>query len=318
MNSLLTVIVPIYNIAPYLDKCVQSIVNQTYKNFEIILVDDGSPDNCPSICDEWVRKDDRVKVIHKENGGVSSARNEGLKLASGKWIWFVDGDDTVEPDALSKLLKYTEQNPDLLVFNRDFNEEYCKDEYFFDDYYFKYRFGFEPWNKLYKTEIIKQNNLAFDTEESIGEDLLFNAMYYQFAEKYLFVSDKLYNYRVRDDSAMAKKDPERLKKQLRVYSKLYEIYKDKADERILAQLFLMHLISGINQSDKADLHKKETEELICSSLKKHSFNKSAFKSATNSFLKSENSSVLGRIRIKLFCKFLSVNTRFALNVLFGG
>ena len=99
MNNLplISVIVPVYKTEAYLDRCVQSIVNQTYKNLEIILVDDGSPDNCPHLCDAWAAKDSRIRVIHKENGGLSDARNAGLKIADGALICFVDGDDWVEP-----------------------------------------------------------------------------------------------------------------------------------------------------------------------------------------------------------------------------
>ena len=97
-NPKISVIVPVYKVEKYLDRCVESIVNQTYKNLEIILVDDGSPDNCPAICDAWANKDERIKVIHKENGGVSSARNRGIDAATGDYIGFVDSDDWIEPD----------------------------------------------------------------------------------------------------------------------------------------------------------------------------------------------------------------------------
>ena len=90
MNELISVIVPIYNVEKYLHQCLKSIINQTYKNLEIILVDDGSPDNCPKICDEYSRKDKRIKVIHKENGGLSSARNAGLDVVTGEYISFID------------------------------------------------------------------------------------------------------------------------------------------------------------------------------------------------------------------------------------
>ncbi len=94
-QPLISIIVPVYKVEQYLDRCVESIVNQTYKNLEIILVDDGSPDNCPQMCDAWAEKDERVKVIHKQNGGVSRARNEGMKVALGEFISFVDSDDWV-------------------------------------------------------------------------------------------------------------------------------------------------------------------------------------------------------------------------------
>ena len=93
MNKVVSVVVPIYNVENYLDKCVNSIVNQTYGELEIILVDDGSKDNSSKICDEWKEKDSRIKVIHKENGGLSSARNAGLEVATGEYIMFEDSDD---------------------------------------------------------------------------------------------------------------------------------------------------------------------------------------------------------------------------------
>ena len=96
----ITIIVPIYNTACYISHCVDSILSQTFPDFELILVDDGSPDNCPAICDEYAAKDPRVIVIHKENGGVSSARNAGLDIAKGEYITFVDSDDWLHPDFL--------------------------------------------------------------------------------------------------------------------------------------------------------------------------------------------------------------------------
>lgn len=97
-KSLVSVIVPIYKVEDYLDECVKSIVGQTYKNIEIILVDDGSPDSCPQKCDEWAKKDQRIRVVHKANGGLSSARNAGLDVAKGEYISFVDSDDFITPD----------------------------------------------------------------------------------------------------------------------------------------------------------------------------------------------------------------------------
>lgn len=102
-GPVISVIVPVYNVEPYLDRCVQSVADQTYANLEILLVDDGSPDNCPAMCDAWARKDRRVRVIHKENGGLSDARNAGMAAATGEYIAFVDSDDWVETDYLRVL-----------------------------------------------------------------------------------------------------------------------------------------------------------------------------------------------------------------------
>lgn len=103
MSDLISVIIPIYKVEEYLDECISSVVNQTYKNIEIILVDDGSPDNCPAICDDWAKKDKRIRVIHKENGGLSDARNAGIDVARGEYIAFVDSDDYIKPDMIKKL-----------------------------------------------------------------------------------------------------------------------------------------------------------------------------------------------------------------------
>lgn len=109
MSELLSVVVPIYNVEKYLDRCVLSILNQTYQNIELILVDDGSPDNCPEICDKWKAQDDRIQVVHKPNGGLADARNAGFEAATGKYIAFVDGDDTVCPEMYSEMIARMEQ-----------------------------------------------------------------------------------------------------------------------------------------------------------------------------------------------------------------
>lgn len=106
MEDLISVIVPIYHVETYLEQCIQSIRNQTYKNLEIILVDDGSDDQCPFICDRNAREDKRIKVIHKENGGADSARKAGMAVASGKYVGYVDGDDWIEPEMYEKLHEY--------------------------------------------------------------------------------------------------------------------------------------------------------------------------------------------------------------------
>lgn len=303
MEELVSIIVPVYKVEEYLDECVESLVNQTYPNIEIILVDDGSPDNCPQICDEWALRDNRIKVIHKANGGVSSARNEGLKVACGDWIWFVDSDDTVDVDTLTEMNKINVSKYDLLVFDSSITQDYTKDNSFFCDYYFKYRFGFGPCNKLYKKSIIEDNNLKFDTQETVGEDLLFNITYYQYAKNYKFTISQYYNYRVRENSAMQSNNEKRLEQQLRLYSKIYDIYKNKLDERSLAQLYIMHLISGINQCGRHNIDDKKIK-IIEDSVIKYNFDKHVFKKAISNFLDCENASFLGRIRITIVLKLI--------------
>lgn len=108
-NDLISVIVPVYNAEKYLDKCVESITNQTYSNLEIILVDDGSPDNCPARCDEWAKRDSRIRVIHKENNGAAAARNSGIEISTGQYIAFVDSDDYIENDMYLKMMEINQK-----------------------------------------------------------------------------------------------------------------------------------------------------------------------------------------------------------------
>lgn len=114
MNRLISIIVPVYNVEEYLERCIESIIKQTYENIELILVDDGSPDKCPQICDKWKNKDSRIQVIHKKNGGLSSARNAGIEVATGEYILFVDSDDCIVPEACEKLITYAD-DVDLVV-----------------------------------------------------------------------------------------------------------------------------------------------------------------------------------------------------------
>ena len=119
-KPLVTVVVPIYNVEKYLDRCIFSIINQTYQDLEIILVDDGSPDNCPQICDDYARKDSRIKVIHKKNAGLGMARNTGIDHATGEYICFFDSDDYVELDTIATCVATaTEHNADVVLFGHD-------------------------------------------------------------------------------------------------------------------------------------------------------------------------------------------------------
>ena len=125
-KSKISVVIPVYNVEQYLNRCVESIVKQTYKNLEIILVDDGSPDGCPAICDEWAQKDARIKVIHKPNGGLSDARNVGIEASTGEYISFIDSDDLIHFETYELLLKVAQENDaDLTVFKP---EKFTADE----------------------------------------------------------------------------------------------------------------------------------------------------------------------------------------------
>ena len=119
-----TVIIPVYKVERYLDACVESVVRQSYADLEILLVDDGSPDRCPALCDAWAEKDPRIKVIHRENGGLSAARNSGIDAARGEFLLFVDSDDLLEPDAVRRAVDaQRQQDADLVIFNLTYVDE---------------------------------------------------------------------------------------------------------------------------------------------------------------------------------------------------
>ena len=134
----ISVIIPVYKVEEYINRCIKSVVNQTYDNLEIILVDDGSPDNCPAICDKWAEKDSRIKVIHKNNGGLSDARNMGMKIASGELIGFIDSDDWISKEMYQLLYENMKENEksyelksqtsDTLVYTRTL-DKYCPNHF---------------------------------------------------------------------------------------------------------------------------------------------------------------------------------------------
>lgn len=171
MHRKISVIIPVYKVEKYLKRCVESVVNQTYKNIEIILVNDGSPDKCGEICDEYARIDSRIKVIHKENGGLSSARNSGLDIASGDYIMFVDSDDWLSEVSLEQLNEYIDMDYDIINFKFSFVKENSKelietnnnikDSYECDlityiDKLFSGELNFFIWNKLYKKNLFDE------------------------------------------------------------------------------------------------------------------------------------------------------------------
>ncbi len=220
-NILVSIIVPIYKVSEYLNTCVQSACEQTYSNLEIILVDDGSPDDCPEKCDAWAEKDPRVKVIHKKNGGLSDARNAGLDIATGKYIYFLDGDDFIKPKLIEIALKYMVGGADMVAFGYDkvfsdgstkkvvfhpSNTEFSsmqKRFHFLIRELLKYKIGWEAWSRMYSRDIIERYHLRFaDNRVIFAEDLYFCLCYCVHAERVVSIADSLYCYSIREDSIM--------------------------------------------------------------------------------------------------------------------
>lgn len=204
----ISVIVPVYNVEKWLQRCIDSILGQTYKDFELILVDDGSSDNSGAICDDYAKKDGRIKVIHKDNGGVSSARNVGIDSSAGEYIMFVDSDDSIDSAMLENMLLGLNDSVDLVISSIEMiinNKNYVyvvsdgvkSSSEFLSDYcnekFPKICFC-GPVCKLYKKEIIDRYNLRFNVELNLGEDTYFNFSYIQYCAEVFTISKPYYFY----------------------------------------------------------------------------------------------------------------------------
>lgn len=219
----ITVVVPVYKVEKYLRKCIDSILIQSFQNFDLVLVDDGSPDICPQICDEYAGKDTRITVIHKQNGGLSDARNAGIDWAmehsDSQWLAFVDSDDYIHPDYLRVLYETAQrESADLVIcdFIRvSVREEVVEEEHRFYDLVTEDKSKlFEcmganwrivtAWNKLYHKHIFDELRFAVGR---IHEDAFAIHHVLWNCNKAAFISDKLYFYRIRDNSIMATETP---------------------------------------------------------------------------------------------------------------
>lgn len=238
----LSIIVPIYKIEKFLPECIDSILKQTYKDFELILVNDGSPDKCHEICDMYAKKDDRIKVIHKKNGGLVSARKSGLEIATGQYIGYVDGDDWIEPDFFEKLMSCAmDNNADIVAsgFVKDIgNNRIQKINTLKGGYYSREKIkscviprmmfdmdSFEPglftyvWNKIFKKDILYNAQMRVPNEISLGEDAACVYPAVLKAGSLHITNDCLYHYRQRADSML--KISESYKVDCKCYNLLY-------------------------------------------------------------------------------------------------
>lgn len=206
-NEVISIIVPVFNAEDYIERCIESIVNQTYKALDIILIDDGSTDKSGIICDNWANKDKRIKVIHQENSGVSSARNKGLKYVKGKYVAFVDADDYLEINMYEKMLNQFDDCTDIVVCNhyRTSNSsktvasiEYPTSNWKDELIIFRRVTGY-LWDKLYRFELVQGEK--FKTNICFMEDLIFNYSIGNKKVNYRYLDEPLYNYYQHNSSA---------------------------------------------------------------------------------------------------------------------
>ena len=211
----ISIIVPIYNVESYLEQCLNSIINQTYKNLEIILINDGSTDNSGKICDLYAKKDSRITVIHKKNGGLSDARNTGLSIATGEYIAFIDSDDFIELNMYQVLYRnaimynadivwcnyYDFSNnsrscPNIISKNNIYNLD-SNPETFAKDLLYMYKMDAHVWCRLYKKSLF--NSLKFPFNKTFEDIFILLPLLFS-AKKIICITDTLYNYRVRNNS----------------------------------------------------------------------------------------------------------------------
>lgn len=214
MSDKISVVIPVYKVEKFLERCLQSVVRQTYNNLEIILVDDGSPDECPKICDNWAIKDNRITVIHKENSGLSGARNAGINIATGKFISFVDSDDIIAPNmieflykslidtnsdiAITSMVQFYQETPLFLEKNKILSD--CTEKILLEIMYKSSHW--EACGKLYKKSLFDYG-LKF-IEGKLYEDLHFTLRVFAEANKAVFCDNAMYGYYQRNDSIMGK------------------------------------------------------------------------------------------------------------------
>lgn len=242
--SCLSIIIPVYNAEKYLNKCIDSILNQSFKDFELLLIDDGSKDLSGKICDKYAEVNERVKVFHIQNGGPAKARNLGIKYATGIYIEFVDADDELIPEALENLYVLTKNNPDIIIAdsqiitadekvkniisiekNNQINvEEYLKNL----NTVRKATLLHYIWNKWYKRELICENRIIFDENERLGEDFLFNCEIIDKADRVWGTDILLYKYYKRDNGSLSGKYIENeLSRRRKMDSTFLQLYENK-------------------------------------------------------------------------------------------
>ena len=277
-----SVVLPIYNVENYLEKCVQSVRNQTYKNLEIILVDDGATDGCGQICDRLATEDERIKVVHKENGGLASARNAGYQVATGEYIMYFDSDDTVESDIIEKCVNaINTEKSDVVIFgynktsedgkilevckweNRTYTKKQMLDHLY--DGIWEMSFGY-AWNKLYRKSVLDKSGVLGDAKVIDREDLIYNLEVLNYWNKITYIDSIGYNYLQRGSSLLHNSNLARLNGVEYFVEKMKNVHIDdnEVKKKVFNMVVLHYLADCIikNIIWNENLRKKEKVELM--------------------------------------------------------
>lgn len=327
-KPLVTIVVPVYNVEKYLNECINSLVKQDYENIEIILVDDGSKDNSLKICREFQEKYKNIKVIEQENLGVSVARNKGIENANGEWICFVDSDDYMEPDMISKMVKKTEEEEfDVLItppimdyevvtkkgkiFEKelDFTSE-NKNELLLNiicrQYGGKYSTDINaggPWGKLYNTKFIKDNNLRFIVGLKRMQDVVFNLHTMNTANKVIYREEFLYHYRINASSVCLKYNPTIFETFSNVVSHMLSFATENNKEKEFYQAIYLKTILLYIEGSRISITHKDNKNNLFDKIKdlKKIYNQEIF---TNAFKYIDKKEL--NIKLKIFTMFVKL------------
>lgn len=284
MESLITVIIPIYNVEKYLKKCIDSILHQTYQTMEIILIDDESTDESGSICDEYAKKDNRIKVIHKKNGGVSSARNAGLNNANGKYVAFIDADDYIENNMFEKMINQFEKNEKLdivvcgtknvdedgnVLKTSNMKVETIDNVTFLKEILNENKINSVIWDKVFKRDLI--NKSRFNEKTKISEDLEFVINIIDRINEVEIIPDILYNWLVRKDSATKTKFNDNWKKEIIICENIINLTERKYKElkRVAIKRYIRINITCYKKILDYDKYNKQERKYIRKNIKKY-------------------------------------------------
>ena len=294
-EGLVSVVLPIYNVEKYLDRCIESVVNQTYKNLEIILVDDGSPDGCPKKCEDWAKRDKRIKVIHKENAGLGYARNTGIESASGEYICFFDSDDYIAIDTIEKTYKTAKkENADVVIFgfstvnkNGNIGSVVVPKTELLKYVGKKVQTSFLPdliswnpdngkatnlrmsaWTALYSLKLIRESGWKFVSERDIiSEDVYSLLDLYHSVKTVVVVPEAFYFYCENETSLTHSYKKDRYKRIKQFYQacidKCNQLEYDNEIKRRMAYPFTANSIAAMKMIVTSDLSKKEKRGMIC-------------------------------------------------------